>query len=156
MPDWKKIKAEYIRGQTSYRKLAEKYGVSFSSIKRKGKEEKWTDLRTQSEHKATSKIIEAVASQEATKAVNIDSVADALLEKIIEGMADGRYTVNAQSLKQLTGALKDIKDIKGIKSEADMREQEARIEKLRKECQTEKTDSDIRITISDELKQYSE
>ena len=54
MPDWKKIKAEYIRGGTSYRKLADKYrqdGVSFSSIRRRAEKEKWTDLRTQAEQK---------------------------------------------------------------------------------------------------------
>jgi hypothetical protein len=42
---------------------------------------------------------------------------------------------NTQNIKNLTSALKDLKEIKGFKSEADMREQEARIKKLVKEAQ---------------------
>ena len=54
--DWKKIKAEYIRGGTSYQKLATKYGVSFSSIRRRSEKEKWTDLRAKSVQKTNMKI----------------------------------------------------------------------------------------------------
>ena len=49
--DWKKIKSEYIAGGTSYRKLAEKYGVSFSTLKRVAVKEKWTDYREKAREK---------------------------------------------------------------------------------------------------------
>ena len=43
MADWSKIKTEYITTDTSYRKLAEKYGVSASSLMQVAAREKWAD-----------------------------------------------------------------------------------------------------------------
>lgn len=134
MPDFKKIKAEYIRGGTSYRKLASKYGVSFSSIRRRAEKENWTDLRTQAEQKSSTKIVESVASQEAERVNGIQTVADILLQKIAEGVKSGYLIVDSQSIRHITSSLKDLRDIKGYKSELDMQEQLARIEKLRKDA----------------------
>ena len=133
--DWKRIKAEYIAGGTSYRKLAEKYGVSFTTLQRKAKEERWLELRRQKEDKTATKIVESLSDKDAEKAVDIIDVADKLLGKLSELMET--MVVDTQSFKQLTSALKDLKEIKGYKSEADMREQEARIDKLRKEAERE-------------------
>lgn len=129
---WKKIKAEYIAGEISLQKLSEKYGVSFSTIQKKSMEEKWSELRKKSRRKEEEKIIDSVSEKEAQKAVDIIDVADKLLLKI--GKIAEMYD-DPDSIKKLTSAIKDLKDIKGYKSEADMREQEARIEKLRKECE---------------------
>lgn len=145
-PDWKKIKAEYIAGGTSYRKLSEKYGVPRSNIERRAKAEKWTKLRGQAEGKAEAKIIEKVSKKQAAKADKIVDVADKLLDKISELIAVG--VTDTQGLKHLTSALKDLKEIKGFKSEADMREQEARIAKLVKEATaSDDTTNEISITI---------
>lgn len=135
MPDFKKIKAEYIKGGISYRELAKKYGVSLSSITRRSSKEKWADLRKQTEIKTSTKIVESVASQEAKRVDKIQTTADLLLQRIEEGVNDGTLIVDAQSIRQLTASIKDLRDIKGMKSELDMQEQIARIEKLRKEAQ---------------------
>lgn len=135
MADWKKIKAEYISGGTSYRKLCEKYGVSRTTLQRKAKDEKWLELRSQTEAKTESKIVEAVSDIEAEKAIDIIDVADKLIDKIYE-LIDASLK-NPQGIKNLTSALKDLKEIKGVKSEADKREQEARIDKLRKDAERE-------------------
>ncbi len=132
MADWKRIKAEYLAGGTSYRKLAEKHNVPFGTLRRVAKQEGWTQKRTQVEHKVDIGIVDSVSQKETQKAVDIIDVADKLLEKI--GRIAERYE-DPDSIKKLTSAIKDLKDIKGYKSEADMREQEARIEKLRKECE---------------------
>ena len=131
--DWKRIKAEYIAGGTSYRKLAEKYGVSFNTLKTHAVEEQWYKLRQQKDKKTTTKIVETISDKEAEKAVNIIDVANKLLGKISELMDN--MPLDTQSMKHLTSALKDLKDIKGYKSEADMREQEARIAKLQREAE---------------------
>ena len=154
MPDWKKIKAEYIRG-VSYRKLADKYGVSFSSIQKRGAKEKWTDLRKMSSRKSDEKIVESVASQEARRVDGIQTVADMLLEKIKEGVADGSLIIDSQSIRQITASIKDLREIKGYKSELDMQEQLARIEKLRKDAQTEEESKDIRVVIENSLDDYA-
>lgn len=151
--DWKQIKAEYIAGGTSYRKLCAKYGVSRTTLEKKARDEKWTDLRRQAQGKAEAKIIDAVSDKEARKANKIIDVADKLLDKISELMED--MVVDTQSLKQLTSALKDLKEIKGIKSAADMKEQEARIAKLQKEAEAEQKDNEVKVTIECDLEQYS-
>lgn len=157
MPDWKKIKAEYIGGSVSYRRLAEKYGVSSSAVYRRMRNEKWTDLRRQTEGKATAKIIEKESEKAVRKNSRIEDAADILLETIIQKMTSGEYDMSAQAVKQLTGALKDLKEIKSIKSDADMREQEARIKKLQKDAMEEqKADNRIEIVFDTDLEAYSE
>lgn len=135
---WQKIKNEYIAGEATLRELATKYEVSFSTIQKKSSEEGWRKLRKKKRRKVEEKIIDSVSSKEAEKAVNIIDVADKLLAKIGEMM--DTIVVDTQSLKQLTSALKDLKDIKGVKSDADMREQEARIAKLQREAEADKID----------------
>ena len=152
---WQKIKAEYAAGGISLRKLSEKYGVSFSTIQKKSMEEKWGDLRKKSRRKTEEKIIDTVSSMEAEKATDIIDVADKLLGKIYE-MLDTDVPYNTQNIKNLTSALKDLKEIKGFKSEADMREQEARIAKLQKEAEDDsKGDNEIKVIIEGSLDEYS-
>lgn len=150
--DWNKLKAEYIAGGTSYRKLAKKYGVSFSSVRFKAEQEKWTDLKAQAQHSANTRIVESIVEDSTKNAVSIDNVADQLLAKITDML--GQQGLNTQSVKHLTSALKDIRDIKGIKTELDKKEQEARINKLIKEAEDEKKDNNINVTFSNEVKKY--
>lgn len=138
--DWKEIKAEYIAGGTSYRKLAKKYGVSFSTLRGIAEREKWTELKAQAQHNADTKLVESIGEQNGTYTVSINDVADKLLNRIermisLEGLS-------TQSIKHLTSAIKDIKEIKGIKSDIDLKEQNARIDKLRKEIEADKQDED--------------
>ena len=137
--DWKRIKAEYIAGGTSYRKLAEKYKVKLSALRSVAEREKWVELKAQTQHKTNTKLTETVSDIEVKKAVDIIDVADKLLDKISEYVESIPLDLMAstQAMKHLTSALKDIKEIKGIKSDADMREQEARIDKLRREAERE-------------------
>lgn len=150
--DWKRIKAEYIAGGTSYRKLAEKHGVSFNTLKRRAKEERWYELRDQKDHRTTTKIVESLSDRDADKAVNIISVADKLLDKI-SSIID--LVEDTQGIKHISSALKDLKDIKGLKSDADMREQEARIAKLQKDAEGEVKDDEIKVTMEGGVEEYS-
>lgn len=150
---WKEIKAEYIAGGTSYRKLAEKYGVPRTTLERKAKEEKWTYLRRQAYGKAEAKMVDAISNDAAKKATNIIEVADKLLDKIAEVIS---LVNDTQGLKHISSALKDIKDIKGIKSDVDLREQEARIRNLEKQAEADNnTDNEIKVTIEGDLDIYS-
>lgn len=139
--DWSKIKAEYIAGGTSYRKLAAKYGVSFNTLQGIAQREKWVELKNQTKDKSTTKMVESIANNITNNAVKINKIADKLLNKI-NHMLDEYDYLNSQSIKHFASALKDIKDIKGIKSDIDMREQEARIEKIRKDVEEDKASED--------------
>ena len=113
--DWKKIKTEYIAGGTSYRKLAEKYNVSFSTLRKVAAKEKWTELRDKARAKSDTKIIEAISTKDAKKVLSIIDAADTLLTKLIDTV-EAMEVVDSQSLKHFPSALKDLKDIKGEKS----------------------------------------
>jgi uncharacterized protein YjcR len=156
--DWKRIKAEYIAGGTSYRKLAEKYSVPFGTLRRVAKREGWTQKRTQVEHKTDTKMMEQISDDAAEKAVNIIDVADKLLDKISEFVEAIPLESMAatQALKHLTSALKDLKEIKGYKSNIDLREQEARIRNLEKQAETDNTSKDIEVQFGSDVEGYSQ
>ena len=143
--DFKKAKAEYIAGGISYRKLAEKYGVSFSIIRRAAERENWTDLKAQAEQKANTKIVESVAKQNGTHTVSVIDVADKLLNKIEKLIDTEKLTIT--HIKDLTSAIKNLKEIKGIKSDIDLKEQNARIKKLEKEIEANSEETDRTITV---------
>jgi len=76
-----------------------------------------------------------------------------IIEEEIE-VVETASIVDRTGLKAIASALKDIKEIQMLKSDADMREQEARIAKLHKETEEEKKDTSINITFGDEVKKY--
>ena len=138
--DWNKLKAEYIAGGISYRKLAEKYSVSFSTLRDIAIREKWTDLKAQAQNKSVTKLVESVAKQNGTYTVSVIDVADKLLNKI-ESLIDAEG-LTISNVKDLTSAIKNLKEIKGIKSEIDLKEQKARIKKLEKEIEANTPNGD--------------
>ena len=140
MADWNKIKTEYLTSDTSYRKLAQKYGVNAITIAKKASKEGWVSQRQQQANRTLSKTLTGVSNRQVNRAARLQKVADKLLNKIEAAVDDYNMEsllVDRQSLRQITGALKDIKDIQMIRSEADLREQEARIAKLLKEAERE-------------------
>ena len=148
MADWQAIKTEYITTQISYRALEKKYGINYKVIADKGKKEGWSQLRSQHKDKTLTKTLDAVSKKQVDRAAKLISVADLLLDKvqsIVE--SNPELLVNTKSIKNLSGVLKDIKEIQMIRSDADMREQEARIKKLQKEAEQEEASKDVTITI---------
>lgn len=140
MADWNKIKTEYLTSDTSYRKLAQKYGVNATTIAKKASKEDWVSQRQQQANRTLSRTLTAVSNRQVNRAARLQKVADKLLNKIEAAVDDYNMEVllvDRQSLRQITGALKDIKDIQMIRSKADLREQEARIAKLLKEAERE-------------------
>ncbi len=151
--DWNKLKAEYIAGGTSYRKLAEKYGIDRNVVQRVATREKWCELKSQAKAKSETKMVESIAKDISKKSVKINDVADKLLDKIVY-LLDELELADSQTIKQCTSALKDIKDIKGLKSDIDIREQEARIEKLRKDAMEEEKDKTITVVMEGDISSY--
>ena len=156
MADWQAIKTEYITTDTSYRKLAQKYGVTYNNIGIRSRKEGWSELREQHNAKTMTKAMNAIASQQASRAARLQNVADKLLTKIERLIEDDEELLaDTSSMRDISRILKDLKDIQMIKSDADMREQEARIEKLRKEAAIEKENNEIKVTIVGDLDEYS-
>ena len=148
MADWQKIKTEYITTDTSYRKLAQKYGVNYRTICVRSQQEGWIEQREQHTNKTTTKILNAIGKQQVSRAERLQSVADKLLSKVESLLeTDAELVMDTQGMKHISGVLKDIKEIQMIRSDADMREQEARIAKLRKEAEKEEQNHDVTIVI---------
>ena len=182
MADWQAIKTEYITTDTSYRKLAHKYGVSYQAICHRSKEEEWIAAREQHTNKTVSKAIDKISSKKADKMARIDDLADKLLEKLEQAITEldlqlykhtdktkiieynndrrpdkptkevvheeekvleMRSIVDRQGLKQIASALKDIKEVKMLRSELDKQEQEARIANLRRQVDKDEEDSSM-------------
>ena len=155
MADWQAIKTEYITTDTSYRKLAQKYGVSTTQICNVGRDEKWVEQREQYLNKTTAKTLEIISKQEADRAAKIHRVADKLLNKI-EARVDSGRPLDTKGIRALTAAVKDLKEIQSVKSALDEQEQRARIANLQKQAdKTEDNKEPIQVIIGDDLMEYS-
>jgi hypothetical protein len=156
MADWQSIKTEYITTDTSYRKLAQKYGVTYTNIGIRSRKEGWPELREQHKSKTITKTMNAIANQQASRAARLQTVADKLLTKVERLVEEGEELLtDTSTMRDISRILKDLKDIQMIKSDADMREQEARIDKIRKEAMVEKDNNEIKVTMQGELEEYS-
>ena len=153
---WDLIKSEYITDPSAtYRKLAEKYGVSRVQIGNVGKEEKWVELRRQHLDRTVSKTVAAVENAQVNRAKKMQNVADKLLLKI-EELVDRPEPLNEKAIRSLTAAVKDLKEIQSIKSDLDEQEQRARIANLEKQADKESDNKEpIQVIIGGDLMEYS-
>ena len=179
MADWQAIKTEYITTQTSYRKLAQKYGIHYKVISDRGKSEGWVDLRSQHRDKTLTKTLDKISNRQSDKMARIDNLTDKLLDKLEQAITEldlqlAKHTdktktieynndrrpdkptkevvheeekllevksiVDRQGLKQIASALRDIKEVKMLRSELDQQEKEARIALLRKQAEKDADD----------------
>lgn len=146
--DWNKIKTEYITTDTSYRKLAKKYGTSQNAIGNRSRKEGWLAERDRFISKTVSKTIESISKAQADRAARLRTVADKLLDKIEKVVEE--LPADTSAYRQIAATLKDIKDIQMIKSDSDLREQEARIRNLEKQAEADNTNSHITVTFDTE------
>lgn len=154
-----KIKIEYIAGGISQRKLSEKYGVSRHQIRRAAQAEKWGELRKEAAERANEEIVKTVATVQAERAEKLFNSAEALLDKlneIIKELTLAEVVVDQKALKSLTGGLRDIAAILGIKSSLDAEEQKLRIDKMKKEMEEDPSSKEIKVVILGEAEEFSE
>ena len=157
MADWQAIKTEYITTDTSYRKLAQKYGIDSAVIGRRAKNEEWVKLRQQHIDKTQTKTMNAIANKQADRAAKLIGVSDILLDKVKALLEDDEALLaDTGIMKDVSVILKNLKDIQMIRSDADRREQEARIDKLRKEAKEDSNNKEpIKVIMGDGLDKYS-
>ena len=148
MADWNRIKTEYITTDTSYRELSQKYGVHYTNIAKRAKKEDWQQLRQQQTNTTQTKMIQAVERRKVDRAAKLIGVSDLLLDKVRGMLEDDSGTITSQAMRNLSGVLRDIKDIQMIRSDADMREQEARIDKLRREAARDEDDGSRAVVVN--------
>jgi hypothetical protein len=157
MIDWKTIETEYVTTEISHRGLAEKYSICRSTICKKAAEERWSEKRKTHRAKTVSKAVSAVGRTQAEQAAKLFGVGGLLLDKVKLLLEENEELLaDTSAMKDVSVVLKNLKDLLMIKSDADLREQEARIEKLRKDATVEKESNEVKVTIVGELEEYSE
>lgn len=90
--DWLKIKNDYINGGGSYRKLAEKYGVPFGSLRSRAEKENWLELKKEQLHKISTKTAQktadAIVKKEVKRAERMMGIHDQLLDKLEQAVSE--------------------------------------------------------------------
>ena len=193
--DWNAAKTEYITTNTSYRKLAEKYGVQKDTIANRAKRENWIVARRQYRDRLSTKLITLAENKELSRAEKIANAADILLDKIMKAISEVDLTVvtstvkvkeieynnkerpdkptketitetvdiktvetivDRAGLKSIASALRDLKEVQNIKSDADIEEQEARIANLRSKSKDDTDGTAAVIEIKGDADGWSE
>jgi lambda repressor-like predicted transcriptional regulator len=80
--DWIKIKTEYETTNTSYRKIAIKYGVSFNTLKGVAKRESWAKCKIETHHKIATRTLQKTVVKIADRNARILNISDKLTGKI--------------------------------------------------------------------------
>lgn len=118
--DWDKIRAEYIAGNTSYRKLAKKHKVPISNLNRVARNERWTELRETARNKAVAKQIQKTAASAADNAATAQRIKAKLLarlEREIDSLPVGQIgtaTVNQIENIKVDGTGRPVKERKSM------------------------------------------
>lgn len=153
--DWKRIETEYITTDTSYRKLAEKYGLNQATIATRAKKENWVGKREQQAITTQAKMLESDIETKVDRVARLKTVGDKILDKV-EYLVDATPLMTPAALKNLSETLRNIQQAQMIRTERDDREQDARIAKLQKEAQKEDKNNAITVVLEGDLKKYAQ
>lgn len=153
--DWNAIRTEYIQGGTSYRKLAAKYGVPFRTLSTRAGDEKWVELREQASNKAVTKAVDTIARANARVDEAVYDAARDLL-KAFRACVAAEEEMTSARLKDYGAALKSIQSVLSSgPSELDIREQEARIENLRRQARKDEDAGGVVVTMDGGMDDYA-
>ena len=135
--DWNEIKTEYITTNTSYRKLAQKYNIPKTTLEHRAKTEKWFAAKRQYNDRVVAKSIKNAENNAVYTRTALYELAGKVAEQIDSFINE--YDLAALIAvgikpKDITGAIRDLKDVLDIKSEADIKEQDARIKNLQRQA----------------------
>lgn len=83
--EWTKIRSDYLSGNFSYRELAQKYNIPFSTIAKKGKKNGWVSLKEKRRNRIDTKVAQKIEEEEVENILNdierVCNVAKSLIAK---------------------------------------------------------------------------
>lgn len=112
--DWARIRADYIAGGISQRKLAERNNIPFPTLRDRAIAEKWTEERDKARNKIIEKTVQKTANAAAENAVKLEQAKGLLIERLrsaIESMPDDcgtHYRVYVDKEKTIDYDLLDL------------------------------------------------
>lgn len=116
---WYKIRAEYVTGNISLRKLAQKHNISVSQLSKRASKEAWAKQREENRYKMSTKAVQKALDRNAEKmAAQLMDIGTAAenLAALIARVSTETQTLNVgrtrrtdtKAVRNLTGALKDL------------------------------------------------
>lgn len=166
---WGVIRADYITGDESYRKLAERYGVPLGTIQRRCMVEGWKKMRDQYRADVVAGLLQKHTEEDIrhlddlrTAASSMAVVLKDITEKVAEIAGDGginRAKTGAAkdvvtAIKDLTSAMRDLYGIPNTEDAARIRIAEERLELERQRLEQGDDASVVRV-ILDGLEDYA-
>lgn len=111
--DWAEAQKDYLTDATmSYKDIAEKYGVSSTSVENHARGQGWVELRNKLGEMSTNKILKKLANERSkanlrhTKSYRkVQEIAEEMLRKLSLDLADGA-DVDTGDLKNLSHSLR--------------------------------------------------
>ena len=140
--EWRKIRIEYVKGKTTYQKLAEKYGVSASNIRKRAANEGWRKKRNKLDAKVEQKTLERVCDARAKEfelIARVNDQMDTVLANLLQFVSDQppkKYD-DLRGVESLTKAIAQVvqtkRDLYNVPTEIDRAKMEALREKAKLE-----------------------
>ncbi len=124
MVDAEHLKQEYLQTNVTYRALAKKYHIGYGALCKLAKEQGWATLKKNNSEECAH----------CNHGNLVSRVADCLLEKMLSQVQTDQR-IESGPLKQYTSALKDLRDIKGVKHPYEQEELALKLEQLRQKSE---------------------
>ena len=99
--DWNAIRAEYIGGGISQRKLAKKYGLTYAALRNKADIEGWVAMRDDVQRKSNAEATQKTASAAAEYATTAIEFRSRLLERLMR--IEEKYPLDATEVRTRQG-----------------------------------------------------
>lgn len=151
---WKQAREMYIYAGASYRDLADRYGVSLSTVYARGKKENWTQIKQDLAEKTNTQTQDVFIADAADRAQRVAEIFDRfclVLSRMAEywdkRTQDGGL-IGGKELGGYLNALKNLKEIGEIRTEAQIREQNARIALLERQAAAQTGTDGACITVT--------
>ena len=80
--DWEKIKTEYVTSDLSYRKLSDKYGMTYKRLQERGNQEGWREQRAEYRQNLADKSLDIICDEQANRIAKAILIGNRMLEKV--------------------------------------------------------------------------
>lgn len=114
---WSDIRTKYVTSDLSYRQMANKYGIPFTTLKDRARKEKWFEQQTQFRRDVDTNKKKIALRAETERYKDVVDTAELGIQKIREKLADPELTVNG--LRALMAALIDAKNAQDLKNKVE-------------------------------------
>ncbi|MBR3844330.1 MAG: hypothetical protein IKM39_02355 [Clostridia bacterium] len=146
--DFAQMKNRYIQGGVSYRRIGELFDVPYDLVAKTGRKEGWVALRK--EALAQGRNAPEKSGQALCPVCNhgqkVALTADCLLDRMLKTIQQAEK-IESGAFKQYTSALKDLRDIKGVKHPMELREQQLKLEGLQQKNEKTEEIQEILVTV---------